>query len=625
MSFCMPPRMQILNNIKRIYLTVLKSIVYIYYNTISRYVQMLLTRKLAVVVLTSVLTIYILPRKLPSSFVINNSYLESITNYMTLLHEKYVNDEPLPAEKLKHSLKPKHPVIIIPGICSTTLELWQGINNEFRTTVWGKSDMLLQLITDVNTWADRISLDAETGLDKKEYKVRPANGLSSSDYILHMYWVWQKMLNNFGIIGYDHLNLHVSTYDWRLSCENLDIRDKYFLKLKLEIEMYYKLNNQKVVLLTHSLGSIVTLHFFNWVETIEEGFVDKYIHTLINIAAPFLGVSKSIGGLLSGESKATSSFFEGAIFDFLIHADVRKKVFQSWGSLKTLLPKGGEKIWGSEAIIKIDGKPIYVDELMHILRTEKDYDKALFNKINEVEDTAITNQNDIAEESKINMELTALKLRTNFLQECLLGFKTKVNKYKVDKDEILKVITSNVNKMLKLYKTREKIAERPKENREAWVDPTKCKLPNASNLKIYSCYGIGKDTERGYYYTFTKDGKLRINTKIQEKDVINGIKICDGDGTVPLFSLGYMGYRGWKNLDTNPAGIKTYIREYRHKSSLMKGIRGGPDTSEHVDILGNYNLTADILKICCGEGDEIEDEIVSNIKELSDEIDADQN
>lgn len=608
------------NYAKRFYETTVTILIYYYNKVLFTYSRMLFINKMAIVIVTLISAIYFVPLKYPDNFVVKNSYIVNLSNYMNFIQEKYINDEPLPAEKLKH-LRPKHPVIILPGITSTTLETWQDSKKEFRSNIWGKFDMVIQLLTDVNAWFDAISLDKDTGLDKSGCKVRPGNGLSSSDYILPLYWVWQKMLNNFGIIGYDHLNLHVSTYDWRLSCENLEVRDKYFSKLKLEIEMYYKLNNQKVVLLTHSLGSIITLYFLSWVETVEKGFVERYIHTFINIAAPFLGVSKSISGLLSGQSRTTASFLEGILFDFLVHSDMRKELFRSWGSIKTLLPKGGAKVWGAEFTVNLDGVDFYVDELVHILQTEKDIEKGLREKVLEKK-----NKRPIVEkeECEVDMKIHSLKLKTNFITECLLGLKTKIADYRVERDALLQSITDNVNSIVELYKNKKSGTKVLNNNDNDWIDPLKCKLPNSPSLKIYSCYGIGKPTERGYYYTFTKEGKLKIKTTVKGTNVVNGVKLCDGDGTVPIFSLGYMGFRGWKNSSRNPAGIKTFIREYRHEATYMKGIRGGPKTSEHVDILGNYDLTNDILHICCGVDENIEDQIISNIAELSDQIDANE-
>ncbi|EJW03925.1 hypothetical protein EDEG_01781 [Edhazardia aedis USNM 41457] len=179
-------------------------------------------------------------------------------------------------KKDERKYKPKNPVIIIPGVSSINLELWNNKeekNFEFRQDVWGSFGMILNILNNKRKWIKLLLLDDETGLDPQGYKVRPANGFSSSDYIFPGYWVWQKMLHNLGIIGYDHSTLHVASYDWRLSLDNLEIRDKYFSRLKLDIEMYYKLNdNKKVNILSHSLGSICFLYFMSFVRKSSKAF-----------------------------------------------------------------------------------------------------------------------------------------------------------------------------------------------------------------------------------------------------------------------------------------------------------------------------------------------------------------
>ena len=48
--------------------------------------------------------------------------------------------------------------------------------------------------------------------------------------------------------------------------------------------------------------------------------------------------------------------------------------------------------------------------------------------------------------------------------------------------------------------------------------------------------------------------------------------------------------------------------------------RGGANTSDHVDILGSTGLSEIILKVAAGVGNEIEDNIVSNIREYTKKV-----
>lgn len=46
-----------------------------------------------------------------------------------------------------------------------------------------------------------------------------------------------------------------ASYDWRLSYSNLEVRDRYFSKLKVHIETARRLSDKKVAIVAHSMGS----------------------------------------------------------------------------------------------------------------------------------------------------------------------------------------------------------------------------------------------------------------------------------------------------------------------------------------------------------------------------------
>lgn len=114
------------------------------------------------------------------------------------------------------------------------------------------------------------------------------------------------------------------------------------------------------------------------------------------------------------------------------------------------------------------------------------------------------------------------------------------------------------------------------------------------------------------------------------RQVKNGVKIGEGDGTVPTLSLGAMCVEGWKRRRWNPAGIKvvTYeaspgrlihpsrlltlnsFSQMAHKPEQMD-IRGGATTSDHIDILGSSALNEIVLRVAAGDADAIDDHFVS--------------
>jgi phospholipid:diacylglycerol acyltransferase len=107
-----------------------------------------------------------------------------------------------------------------------------------------------------------------------------------------------------------------------------------------------------------------------------------------------------------------------------------------------------------------------------------------------------------------------------------------------------------------------------------------------------------------------------------------GVKIGDGDATVPLVSLGYMCRAGWKTKHgkeggkLNPSRSKVYTREYPDEGSigsdLSDPLRQGPKAADHVDIMGNVEMIEDVVKIATGwKGGVNEDRVLSDIDNIA--------
>jgi hypothetical protein len=52
------------------------------------------------------------------------------------------------------------------------------------------------------------------------------------------YDVWAKTIEALSDIGYDPTNMVAMPYDWRLSIPNLELRDGYFTKLRLQVRYH---------------------------------------------------------------------------------------------------------------------------------------------------------------------------------------------------------------------------------------------------------------------------------------------------------------------------------------------------------------------------------------------------
>ena len=135
--------------------------------------------------------------------------------------------------------------------------------------------------------------------------------------------------------------------------------------------------------------------------------------------------------------------------------------------------------------------------------------------------------------------------------------------------------------------------------------------------------GVGKPTERGYFYRPPENPfsstDITIDTGLIEDDIDHGVVMGEGDGTVNLLSVGYMCNKGWNMHRYNPAGVKIKVFEMPHEPDRFSP-RGGPNTGDHVDILGRSGLNELILKVAAGHGDKIGHYVVSNIEKYSDRV-----
>jgi phospholipid:diacylglycerol acyltransferase len=564
-------------------------------------------------------------RMLPNGF--PDGFLGNVTSILQPFWNSEFEALESPGRILRvQGAKAKFPVILIPGITSTGLELWEGkecAQSYFRQRLWGTLTMMRFMVIDSSCWLEHLKLDSRTGNDPDGIKIRSAQGLEAADFILPGFWVWARIIENLAEIGYDHNNLVMAPYDWRLDFERMESRDHYFSRLKSQIELLTKTRGEKVVALSHSLGGLVWFHFMKWVESDVggkggAGWVEKHVHATASIGSPYLGLPKSLAMLISGEMRDTAQMgrLESFLLEMLMSKKERLSLFRTWCGGFSMLPKGGNIFWGNgTAESLVDAPPDHT-----------------YGIVNMSEEDARTTG-----------------MRTGYLMD--------------DIDDLLNsFVPSGIVKRNSIAHSDNKIGM-PKEvpandnNPHTWSNVLQSRLPNAPSLRIYCMYGFGKDTERAYEYeafprenwpealrnaTFeelreqfrtdnVEDIVLRIRLKLEaenpSKRLYKGIYHVDGDGTVPTLSNGYMCAYGWKKLrHLNPANLTVIPREYPDEPLTGLGtIRGGPRTSDHVDILGNHEMTMDILKIVSdfrepGDDDPVPERILSNIESMARKI-----
>lgn len=573
-------------------------------------------------------------------------------------------------ELAKQGLKAKHPVIFIPGVISTGLEVWQGrpcAESYFRQRLWTSTNMLRMMLTDKECWIEHMRLDPVTFSDPSGIKIRAAQGLEAADFWLPGMWVFAKIIENLAQVGYDSNSMYMASYDWRTDMHVLEGRDKYFTRLKKSIEWIRATQSHPLVIMTHSHGSLVAHQFMKWVEadpTKTKGgyggsggpeWVNHHIHAIANMAGPMLGVVKGVSVIISAEARDTAMLgkFESFLLDKLLNKKERASLFRTWVGGFSMIPKGGLRIWGGPSGVIVNNK------------SSKDEPKSI-RESDEGDCTNIPGQQTKCKNpfpAPDDLDIPIIRFTSTTNHSVALGF-DEINERILD----LFMPSTVASRVRSLYSTGMALTPddiRP-EDWSTWSNPLESTLPNAPNMTIYSMYGYDVETEKGYEYRSSSvwhvlheqeqrqyqgkgkspledessstanlaelirsiDSKamhmphlLDLERNDQGQRLHHGIYHVDGDGTVPLISLGYLGIRGWRDHKSplNPHGVRSIVREYRHDPVPMTSdIRGGPKQSDHVGILWNHEVISDLIKIACGI--EVEERVLSGIKEMADRV-----
>lgn len=407
--------------------------------------------------------------------------------------------------------------------------------------------MMRALVMDKAEWKNHIMLDKETGLDPPGIKLRAAQGFDATDFFITGYWIWNKILENLATIGYDPTNAFTAAYDWRLSYQNLEIRDQYFSRLKSYIETAVQVKGEKVTLASHSMGSQVVLYFFKWVESDKHGrggkdWVNRHVANWANISGCMLGTVKGLTAVLSGEMRDTAQLNAFAVYGLekFLSKEERAEIFRAMPGISSMLPKGGEAVWGNSTWAPDDlpGQSLTFGNMLN------------FRESN----SSLTAKN-----------LTSPESLAYLLDQSEAWYR----------DQVLSSYSHGV-----AHTTKE--VEKNENNPRTWLNPLEARLPLAPDMKIYCFYGVGKPTERSYFYQEERDPLVNLNVSIDttvtnNHGVDHGVVMGEGDGTVNLLSTGYMCSKGWNIKRYNPAGVKIKVYEMPHEPDRFSP-RGGPNT-----------------------------------------------
>lgn len=548
-------------------------------------------------------TILITPKVLHKTGITEKDHLEDfIYNQLVPFVEHQttpVDPESRPGRILRRlGAQAKHPVFLVPGFITTGLELWEGeacAKKYFRQRMWGGMSMINNIALDLDCWKRHLTLDPITGLDPPGIRLRAAQGFEAADYLVGNIWVWARLIENLADVGYSGSNMFMMAYDWRLSPKQLETRDSYFSMLKASIEVAVRARNAKAMILSHSMGSSHVFYFLQWVEKDVaqggggggKGWVDKHVASTVNIAGAFLGAPKAMTAVISGEARDTAEINRFDLWLEKIFGRARRQqMAATWGSVWTLFAKGGETVWPGNFITfrnsnNEDPAQLVPDDLKNVDPTATwisakgcaaDWEEAGASKSDLI--------SMIEEFGKKNRTVT------DFLH-MISNWGSGNGKSFVDAVGV-EVIESDCE---------------GNRSSNCLGNPLVSPLWKGTDFKTYCLYGVGIPTELSYFYKRnpTKgDGVpwiLDTSYNDPKENVRVGVKFTDGDATVPLASLGYMCRRGWVDgpfaKKLNPSKLKTVTREYPfvNERSFSDLGRGGPKAADHVDIMGNTQVS----------------------------------
>ncbi|AOA62882.1 Acyltransferase [Komagataella phaffii CBS 7435] len=499
--------------------------------------------------------------------------------------------------KSKSMIEANHSIVLVPGVISTGLESWglEGTpdcpsEGHFRKRLWGSFYMLRTMFLDKACWLKHIMLDTTTGLDPPGISLRAAQGFEAADFFIAGYWIWNKILQNLAVIGYNPNNMVSAAYDWRLAFLDLELRDAYFSKLKGFVELQKHQSGKKSVLVGHSMGSQVIYYFMKWVEADGYGnggpnWVNDHVDSFVDISGCMLGTPKAIPALLSGEMKDTVQLNALAVegLEKFLSRRERADMIRSFGGIASMIPKGGDLIWGN-------------------LESSPDDATSIGDLGNDTYGNFIRFKEPVGKYSQKNLTVTD---SIQFLMEQTPAW---------FQDRMLRAYSYGFTNSAKQLKKNNK-------DHTKWSNPLEASLPNAPDLKVFCFYGFGNPTERAYYYREEVDpAKTKLNVTIEKN--YDSVLMADGDGTVSLMTHSMCHI--WKQANSvyNPGNSKVKIVEIDHEPDRFD-IRGGAKTAEHVDILGSAELNELVLLVAAGKGDQIKEKIVSNLKEIVDNLELD--
>eukprot|EP01132_Coremiostelium_polycephalum_P003670 gene3670-4570_t len=282
------------------------------------------------------------------------------------------------------------PIVLVPGIAGSILEaklFKQDVPAWYCTkqSDWFRLWLNLRELTVQSCWFDNLQLTYnitsdiyynQPGVNIRPYDFGGTAGVAYLDYKLGLPVgitnVYGNMIKFFEDLGYTRsLNIVGAPFDWRLPIKEL-VKNGWMLQFKHLIESTYHLNgNKKVVLIAHSMGGMVSLHFLN---SMTDAWKKEFIDSYIPIAVPWSGSPKAIRNIVSGDDFGIS----------VVSNDLMRDFARQSGGVAQLVPD--PLVWPSSQVFVKNGNIHYTASTMASLFSSMGLDSTamIYNRVKSV-------------------------------------------------------------------------------------------------------------------------------------------------------------------------------------------------------------------------------------------------
>ncbi|MCP9260311.1 Group XV phospholipase A2 [Dirofilaria immitis] len=186
-----------------------------------------------------------------------------------------------------------------------TVHYWCARRTDNYFELWLNLELFLPAVIDC--WVDNMKLVYNTTTNKTSNMPGVLSEIPGFGNTSTVEWLdtskasegryFTDIVEAFLLLGYRRgKNIVGAPYDWRQAPNEFE---EYYSNLtKLIEETYYSCNQQKVIIIAHSMGNPVMLYFYNNIVT--EEWKDKFIHLHISISGAWGGALQIIRLLASG-------------------------------------------------------------------------------------------------------------------------------------------------------------------------------------------------------------------------------------------------------------------------------------------------------------------------------------